>query len=476
MSTAISIIDRVSALRQFMAQRAADAPPTIDRIQTVFLIGSCSDELVDDWYQDYDIHFLFDGLALRPETLHWLRDLLAECRQMSDASCRIETFVRDRHWKMVPDRAYESNIGIHATLLNSADHYRRLHYNSLLAFNMYKRCYVVYGCHPAEIRGWRPPQLADYACSVGGIGWMSENFARAVMLRMVLPDDRSFYPFIAGYCWNVASTLMFHLYTLEQGNVTGRRQAYEYFVKRTGSDAADREAADLLMHEKENPSADAATARRLINAAGRVLHTIRKRVWELLPPEVREVSVKSPGILGRAPLYRQWPQGEPPEVIDVVRREDPDDYYGTAKEALAAAQRETNELLSSKENFEFLRDLMAGGKRLTKVRIWDSASLPRKFLSHDFHLDRSVPSADAIFFGWEDGIQAFLQRLHEVYIAKGEEDAELRDLARLSYEIVANRVSSYFGVHVQGGETQGLWETTRELSRILRPFLPIQTR
>lgn len=482
MNSANSITERVSTLRQFMAVRAAEAPPTIDSLKSVFLIGSCSQEIPEDWYQDYDVHFLFDGLALRPQTLQWLRGLLSECVQMSDANCRIETFLRDRHWKMVPDRSHEFNIGIHATLLNSADHFRRLHYNPLLAHNMYGRCYLVYGRHPAEMRGWRPPQLVDYALSVGGIGWMAENFSRAVTLYMVLPEDRTFYPFIAGYCWNVASTLMFHLYTLEQGGVTGRKQAFEYFITSGNFAAADREAAELLAHEKENPCVDRVSARKLINAAGRVLSTIRVRFWRLLPPELQDISKKSHSILNRSPLYKGWHRlvdefrGEPPEVIDVVKTEDPDDYFGTIEEALATVRHENVGPMSPKENFEFLRDLIMGSRRSTKIRVWDAATLPRRLLSHDFHADRNLFSADAVFFGWEDGVQALLQRLHEVYIEKGTVDTELRTLALLCNEIVAARVSTYFGKPWQADQPGNIWETTDQLARVLRPFLPIETR
>lgn len=481
MISANPITERVIALRQFMAVRAAEAPTTIDRLQSVFLIGSCSEEIPDDWYQDYDVHFLFDGLALRPQTLQWLRELLAECVQMGDASCRIETFVRDRHWKMVPNRSYDSNIGIHATLLNRADHFRRLHYNPLLALNMYRRCYLIYGRHPAELRGWRPPQLLDYVLSVGGIGWMAENFARAVTLYSLLPEDRTFYPFIAGYCWNVASTLMFHLYTLEQGGVTGRKQACEYFITGANFDAADRQAAELLAHEKENPGVDQTTARNLINAAGRILATIRTRFWQLLPSELQEVSENRPGILNRSLLYKGWNglasglSCEPPEVIDVFKHEDPENYFETVEEALATARHENDSLMSPKENFEFLRDLIRSPQRSTKIRVWDAATLPRRLLSHDFHADRNLFSADAVFFGWEDGVQALLQRLHEVYIEKGTEDTETQDLALLCKEVVADRVSAYLGRPWQADKFGNLWETTNQLADVLRPFLPIQT-
>lgn len=482
MRYAIPVTERVAALRQFMAERAAAVPPTIDSLQSVFLIGSCSQEIPDDWYQDYDIHFLFDSVALRPDTLHWLRHLLQECERMSDETCRITTFVRDRHWKMVPDKSHRFNIGIHATLLNRADHFRRLHYTPLLALNMYRRCYLLYGQHPAEIRGWRPPQLVDYAISVGGIGWMAENFARAVTLYLLQPEDHSFYPFIAGYCWNVASTLMFHLYTLEQGSVTGRRQALEYFLARDSCGAADRSAAELLAHEKENPEVDATTARELINAAGRVLTTIRLRFWQFLPQELQEISGKRCGIFSRSCLYERWDSlvgefaGEPPIVVDLIKKEDPDDYLGTVEEALGTVRKEYAGRLSPKENFEFLRDLLVDCQGRTKTRIWDMASLPRRLLSHDFHAARKLQSADGVFFGWEDGVQALLQRLHEVYIEKGTEDAELLNLALICNAIVAEHLSEYAATPWQLTRTPSLWHTTSQFSRVLQPLLPIETR
>lgn len=399
---------------------------------------------------------------------------------MSDANCGIASFLRDRHWKMVPDKLHEGNIGIHATLLNEADHFRRLHYNPLLANNMYGRCYVVHGQHPATIRGWRPPRLIDYAHSVGGVGWMAENFSRAVTLHLVLPEDRTFYTYLAGYCWNVASTLMFHLYTLEQNAVTGRMEALQYFLGRSELIAEDRSAAELLVEHKENPSIDSTLARELINAAGRILTTTRSVLWRMLPPSLQDLS--PPGlsiVFQRSSLYPEWSAdvpaflGDPPETVDVTRKEDPEDYVGTMQEAIASLGSEAEGFLSPKENFEFLRDLRREPERRTKIRVWDRASYLRRMLSHDFDCVRGLPSAAGIFFGWEDGVQALIQRLHEVFIEKGAVDDEVQYLSLLCNAVVAARLSTYSRGNWQIRLTTDLWETTSQLSRALAPLMPI---
>src|SRR5262245_22848823 len=94
MNDATSVVDRVTRVRGLMATRAAQFPTDLDSLQSIFLIGSCSENIPEEWYQDYDVHFLFDGIALKPATLEWLHDLLHECETMSDSSCRIETFLR----------------------------------------------------------------------------------------------------------------------------------------------------------------------------------------------------------------------------------------------------------------------------------------------------------------------------------------------------------------------------------------------
>lgn len=93
----MNVVERVEAVRRMMRERALSIPPDANRLRSLFLIGSCSSpEIPPDWYQDYDVHFLFDDIAITPATVEWLRTLLADCRGLGDSTCRITTSVKDR--------------------------------------------------------------------------------------------------------------------------------------------------------------------------------------------------------------------------------------------------------------------------------------------------------------------------------------------------------------------------------------------
>lgn len=448
---AASIRDRVVAIRSMIkeASRKARERPGVDPLRSVFLIGSCSGDITDEWYQDFDIHFLFDGIALTEASLAWLAALMDGCRAEGDERCRVEAFVKDRHWKMVPNASVGDNIGVHATLLNSADHYRRLHVNPVLAANMYVRCGVVHGDHPATIRGWRPVGAAEYAHGVGGIGWLAENFARAVSLYVLAPDDHTFYPFIGGYTWNIASSALFHLHSLRRGGVSGREGAYQDFVADASVPAsvpaAAVEAARLLHAHREDPSAERAFGRRQINAAATVLDVVAARFAHRLPAYYGPPP--TPWVPGAVAVHTALYGGPVdgldvvPDVVDVLRDEGTE-YYDSVAAALAAAERAAGGPVSPKENFEFVRDVATAGGPVTKVRVWDSVSLPRRLLSADYAAVRGQASEADVVFGWEDGMQALLQRLHEVGIELGRGDPAVATLAGIVAGIASARLAA----------------------------------
>lgn len=467
--------DRVFAIRTMIRDAAdkAAAQPGLDPLRSVFLIGSCSDEIPDDWYQDFDIHFLFDGLALTPQTLAWLTDLLLRCRDLSDSSCRVETHVKDRHWKMVPDRAHGWNIGIHATLLNSADHFRRIHMNPILAANMYVRCGVIFGDHPAHIRGWRPAAAAAYTHSVGGVGWLAENFARAVSLYVLTPDDHTFYPFIGGYTWNIASSALFHLYSLQYGRVTSRKGALESFLASPDVLPYLGDAAKLLYKYREDPSGDRSFGRRQINAAGLVIGHVATQLKRLVPSYYDAAPEGwAPGrVVARAGLYQgalDGLPGEPPDVVDVLRDE-AEEYYASVEEALAVAHRVAGAVVSPKENFEFLRDLLDGAGPAVKVRVWDSASLPRRLFSDDYAAARGSRTESDLFFGWEDGLQTLLQRLHEVCIELDPGSESVRALARVTAAIANDRLMAADIAARVNRNVDSVFSVAEQLAGLLRP-------
>lgn len=427
----------VTRIAADMQQSCEHARATGIPVRSLFLIGSCSQKEFDDyWFQDFDIHFQIDGLALDREAVGWLRERLATYRSWSTATTFVDATIRDRHWKMLPTLGV-GNIGLHATLLSSADHFRRLHYNPLLAENMYGRCRLLWGEHPRTTRGFRRPSVGEYVHSVGGLGWMLENFARAVALWCIAPDDRSFYPYVGGYCWNVVSTLLFHLVTLETGQLSGRGDAMQSYLPHMPRPVAD--AAAMVREHRHAPDAVGGDAELQWEAAALVAEWIVERI-ATKHPSLFSPAPPPPGVVHVAERYgpalvRAWSRQRSIPVVDVVR-EPGGSYVGSIRGALAAARAEVGPDVTTKEQFELLRDVRAG-RATAKVRIWDRVSWVRRQRSHDFDLDRGWTTEAAVWFGWEDGAQALLQRLHELLGNHGHEDDEMHALADVCAAIVA---------------------------------------
>jgi hypothetical protein len=459
--------DLVTRIAADMANSCQAARDSGIPVRSLFLIGSCSQKDFDDyWFQDFDIHFQIDGLALGRDTINWLRELLGVYRSWSTDTTLIDSSIRDRHWKMIPTLGV-GNIGLHATILNSADHFRRVHHNPLLAENMYRRCKVMWGEHPLQTRGHRRPSPREYMHSVGGIGWMCENFARAVGLWCTDPSDRTFYPYIGGYCWNVVSTLLFHLTTLESGKLSGRGDAMQAYLPYMPREVA--EATVLVRENRHMPDLAIDDAESLWEAAATVSAWIVDHIAShrpnlfspALPPSgVVNVHEHFGEVLGRA----GWSVRAIP-VVDVVR-EAGESYVGSIRAALATARAEIGSKLSTKEQFELLRDVHAG-RAEAKVRIWDHASWVRRQGSHDFDIDRGWRTDAAVWFGWEDGAQALLQRLHELWGNLGYEDEELRAMAALCAAIVAERTD------VATPAITGFDDVTRWLGERLADVTPL---
>lgn len=413
----ISASDRIRNLKERMTESASKL-----NLRSLFLIGSCSDIItLDEWYQDYDIHFLFNEINVPRKKLDLLRGLLQKFVLESDQNCKIEYFVKDRHWKMIPQTQFGTNIGIHTTLLNPADHYCRLHCNPVLAKNMYGRCNVLYGDHPANIRGYKYPSLSEYISSVGGIGWLAENFSRVVALYQLNSEDHTFYPFISGYCWNITSSLMFHIYTLLQNDLSGRKQAFHYFLtlEKVKKDKILFESANFIFDNRENPSSNKNFSIQIINATGNILKFVKEHILSKIIKDFN-YTLSQKKICKNLYFKLLSPLEIPSSKNNLldINRDETLPYFDSIALAIDKLKNMASSDISPKENFEFIREMITSKKPLTKIRIWDSISNLRYFGSHDFDLDNGIESKINILFGWEDGLQTLLQRLNEIYIEK----------------------------------------------------------
>jgi hypothetical protein len=469
-----NILERIA---HDMARSCSDINAAWGNIRSLFLIGSCSQgPFSDDWYQDYDVHFLVDDIAICRPMLDWLAQKLDEYVSWSTPRCRVEAGLRDRHWKMLPILGI-GNIGIHATVLSRADHYRRVYYNPLLALNMYGRCRVLYGEHPQELRGFNPPSKNQYVFGVGGLGWMEENFNRAAALWCLLPEDRTFYPYIGGYCWNVISTFLFHLYTLETGRLAGRVNAFEHFAINRRLQGNVLTAAELIRAHRHDPSHDRTLGESLFEAVATITAWVRDQAIKPIPA-LGEAKLPK-GIIALRDCYKKPRQRigiEATEwtVADVAYQPEPSNFIPGLRESLKLVTSEISGTFSAKEQFEFLRDLIAG-KAGAKIRVWSELSYPRRVCSHDFDLDRGCASEAGVLFGWEDGVQALLQRLHEVYVEKRDaEDFELLLLCDFSLAIIQDHLELR-GISFAPKLGCGFDFSIDQIASILEPFIPFQT-
>ncbi|MCK9931990.1 hypothetical protein MXD62_33465 [Frankia sp. Mgl5] len=452
-------------LRDYLAR--GREPAGMAPFASVFLIGSCTENRIpESTWQDFDLHFALDTVYVRPETLDWLRDFLEALRRASTPDCRIDGTVRDRHWKLTPNPTVANNIGVHATLLSRVDHYRRVSVHPLLADNMYTRCRVLRGIHPAVWQGRRVPNRLDYLHSVGGLGWLSENLARATALYLIDPNDRSFAPFVGGYCWNITGALLFHLYTLEKGGIVGRHGALAYLRSREDTPPDVLEQAELLESHRLTPEVDHATAIALWDAAGRMLEYAGSRILSAVgcnatPEAWAGVREEPPGwtvVLNESTAFAQ------------VCRDESETYTNGMRSAIEQArERLGRSEIGVKEWPEFLRDATSAGPAV-KVQVWDQFSRLRRRFSHDYRDDWDEPVAERALFGWEDGAQALLQRLNEWSILYPGE-AWLDQVAHTFHRICRHQLGS---VGIAVDDAEALEPCRHTIADALAAALPLQ--
>ena len=472
----------VDQLERLLVREADNPGKFNDELLSIFVIGSCSGDIhPTDWYQDFDVHFRFAPIVLGRSTLSWLGNTLSLCEAIQDSNCKIQAFTRDRHWKMPPDRRWPANEGIHATLLGAADHVRRVHYNPILSQNMYVRCKVLWGAHPRELVGFRPSVAADYAHSVGGVAWLVENFTRMVGLHVLDPTDRTFFPFISGYCWNAASTLMFHLATLEHPGIYSREGAFHRFRRRARLPRDVSDAADRLYESREMLDAELGDHIEHINAAARLVTYIAGEALTLTGLDkgdtTHAIAIPAhPRVLYSKDVANALGLEDPITFVEaIVPRLDGRDFYAVVAETVGSAAKAAGMAVCVKENFEFLRQIYQGSRNLTRLRLWTTESLGRRRLSFDFAHDQGLQSMCFTLFNWEDGTQALLQRLNELFVEKRTVDEEVAALSSAVAIIVKERCG-VAGINIPAALslTSGSSDfdsITRALGKILSPHI-----
>lgn len=455
-----------SWLESELTTKAGVLRPNADPVASVFIIGSCSEPRIPEaTWQDFDLHFAFDAVYLNQDTLRWVREFLDSLKRLSNDNCAVDATVRDRHWKMTPLPSVPNNIGVHATVLSRADHLRRVSIHSLLADNMYHRCRLVWGVHPRQWQERRRPTYSDYLHSVGGLGWLSENLARAATLHLLNPDDHEFAPFVGGYCWNVVGAALFHLYTLETGGISGRHGGLTHL--RGSASVPDHVLDDTGLVERHRlvPAVDAATATELYDAAGRVLGYVGDRILARLG--FTEILPAWEGCRPADPRWAAQLKGQLPEAPRLVHvcRDEQRGYLDGIRAALDQARRFAGTpTVGAKEWPEFLRDAVQGGP-LVKVQVWDRLSRLRLALSHDH--STGPATVESAVFGWEDGAQALLQRLTEWAIL--DPDAGWLEPAAATFATIARHQFGAVGAAMADATTVD--GTRRALAETLGRFL-----
>ena len=462
----------VESLKRDFAERFA-CQTSLPTVRSVFLIGSSAGTAEhNDWYQDFDVHLLLDDGAIPSEQLDEIRTRLdGLIGQYERLGARIAWDVRDRHWKLVPDKSAGVNLSVHATLANRFDFQRRALHHRVLGWNMYAQAEVLAGDHPTTIIPIAPSEPLQHLFSVGGVGWMIENFYRAVWLLLSEPERQTFYPYIGGYCWNVASSLMLQHYSLSTGCVTTRLGALDHLVREHALSSERQEDVEFLLSHKLNTATTSEEARALVNATARVAAALSARALDRLgvprPASKNDIvfrdgdhfSTEFSAALGRRIVVREiycWL--EPGEA-----------HFLDAFEELVRHVGDRYRGVSPLEHFEALeRAADDGAEELTKVSVWSPWNAARLSMSCDFARYHGCASVDGALWGWETGTQALLQRLHELYLRRGDGDTE-RELARAAV-YVASRQHEDVGFASLGEPGHRVVDCAQQLATALEPY------
>jgi len=468
----LDVSDPIVALKAVLRERFSSS--RLPRLRSLFLIGSTSagTETARKSYHDVDVHLVMDSICLGRSELDYVRESLHEiCAEFSGETVLAAWGLRDRHWKLVPDPTRAINLSIHATLANRLDYQRRVVTNPVLAWNMYQLCEVLVGDHPASILPLRRPSALDLIHGAGGIGWMAENFYRALWLHLASPDQQEFFPYIAGYCWNAANSVMLHYYTLVTGLVSTRREAQDYLLHLSAFPKHLRRGVEMLDSHKYVASVDESVTRELINAAAGVIAWVAAFTIERLQlaqsnnlrkPDIWQRDLYSSGL--SACVGRRLDVQE----VHVKFGHQQGEFYESFR-SMFTEVRASFPNASSEELFEFLAKLTVtgGSERFTKLYVWSQWNVFRLLLSPDFAFSRSQPTLESALWGWENGCQALLQRLHERYVCSGP-GPTTDSLARLSVAIATNQLEA-IGIKPPTGPGRTYEQACQFFERILKP-------
>jgi hypothetical protein len=408
-------------------RRAFTADVESGLLRSVFLIGSKSqaappyaagDASQLESYVDFDVHFLIDRGALAPEELDTIRERVdAICDDFARPRVCVGWGVRDRHWKLVPE-ADKVNICIHVVVCNRYDYECRALHQPVLGSNMYELCEALVGEHPGRLLPTLPPTGAELLYSAGGAAWMLEQFHRALLLHWWAPAEQDFMPYLSGYCWNVASSIMLELYSAKTHAVNTRRGARRWLLEEAGVPKDIAAQLELLHHYREIPEIDDRLGYQLVNAAFVTSHWMIEQLHDA-------VGLPRPSIVREQVLCRRDLHSEsisaafdrPVNLQEVHVAIDPSGDAALQLQRLAATIRDAHENVSPSELPEFIAEVAhKGQRRATKLTIWTPHTLTRYQLSDDLAFSRERPTLWAAQWGWESGSQGLLQRLHERHL------------------------------------------------------------
>jgi hypothetical protein len=441
--------------------------------RSLFLIGSLAGHppAADAWYHDFDVHLYFDEDVIPLAKLDEVRGgLNAICDAFAARGARVGWELRDRHWKLVPDPSAGVNLSIHATLANAFDYRRRALHNPVLGWNMYRLCEVLHGDHPGVMLSPVPPSALDHLHGVGGIGWMIENFYRALWLHFADPGQ-TFFPYIAGYCWNVLSSITLQFFSLSQrGRVATRREAYEFTVASADLAKTTREDLALVRSARYTVQMVSDDVRALVNATARAASELVIRSCTVAGLDVDRMGEWAASATANGALDCERTLSVPgaPRALREVHRYiafRSDDFYAMFAENVELLGR-THPGATSMELFEAVEQAVACGRQeTTRLYFWSDLNAFRLLLSHDFARARRAPCLAGALWGWEDGAQALLQRLNERYIRRGS-SREGDALAELSRQVATENLEAASLPCRRSSET-GLTAAMEDLARWL---------
>ncbi len=435
----VNIKDRVFELKkEFVKQFATNDNIAAD---SIFLIGSCAgkEDGFDDWYQDFDIHVLFNKPFISTKELEEIGKRFELIKnKFSSEDILVEWNIKDRHWKQIPNYKYKLNLSIHGTIANSFDLYRRIKINPILGWNMYQICEPLFGNPPATYHDLNKPTVLDLFHSVGGVGWMIENFYRTLWFYFNDPINQSFYPYIQAYCWNVPSSIMLQYYLAKNGYPGTRKEALKFLLSdKTFPDELKKDLNFIVEH-KRNSENNLVLHKQLINASYAVSSWLTREMKRIY--NIKTISRKD-NLLSKKTLFKKiiaesLGNDKKVEELHFYVNFNEKDFFESFKEKVQFINK--NYKNSSCAEFpEFLKDFIHNKQEnASKIYLWNDLNILRFNLSHDFYESKGYKTYTSIFWGWEKGTQSLLQRLNEYYIlAKDKKDSNLLTISKVFYKI-----------------------------------------